>query len=78
MASNEHAAAEEELDIKELQGKRDKIRELMRRDPRFIGRLILVCDTATGGSDTYAENDGRCCTYRKYYELKSALISVLH
>jgi hypothetical protein len=36
----------EELDIKELQGKQDKIRDLMRRDPRFIGRLIVVSTTA--------------------------------
>jgi hypothetical protein len=32
----------EELDVRELQGKQDKIRDLMRRDPRFIGRLIVV------------------------------------
>lgn len=37
------AAAEgDELDIRQLQGKQDKIRDLMRRDPRFIGRLIVV------------------------------------
>lgn len=32
----------DELDVRELQGKQDKIRDLMRRDPRFIGRLIVV------------------------------------
>lgn len=32
----------EEINIRELQGKQDKIRDLMRRDPKFIGRLIVV------------------------------------
>lgn len=41
MASAKTADAEE-LDIRELQGMQDKIRDLMRRDPRFIGRLIVV------------------------------------
>eukprot|EP00878_Enallax_costatus_P033225 GHUV01036626.1.p1 GENE.GHUV01036626.1~~GHUV01036626.1.p1 ORF type:complete len:161 (+),score=62.02 GHUV01036626.1:313-795(+) len=36
--------AEEEVDIRELQGKQDKIRELMRRDPKFIARLISQLD----------------------------------
>ena len=37
-----NSADQEELDVKQLQGKQDKIRDLMRRDPRFIGRLIVV------------------------------------
>jgi len=53
MAANGPVAAEEELDIKELQGQRDKIKILMRRDPQFIGRLILVCSTASWGPYTY-------------------------
>jgi hypothetical protein len=36
------AESAEELDIKALQGKQDKIKELMRRDPKFIARLISV------------------------------------
>lgn len=36
------AAEGEDLDVRELQGKQDKIKELMRRDPKFIGRLIVV------------------------------------
>lgn len=38
----------EELDVRELQGKQEKIRDLMRRDPRFIGRLIVVRDGTAG------------------------------
>ena len=34
--------ASEEINVKELEGHRDKIKELMRRDPKFIGRLITV------------------------------------
>jgi hypothetical protein len=34
----------EDLDIKALQGKQDKIKELMRRDPKFIARLISVSE----------------------------------
>lgn len=33
---------EEELDVRGLQGKQEKIKELMRRDPKFIARLISV------------------------------------
>jgi hypothetical protein len=40
MASKD--AEGEDINIKELQGKQDKIRDLMRRDPKFIGRLIVV------------------------------------
>jgi hypothetical protein len=36
------AETAEEVDIKALQGKQDKIKELMRRDPKFIARLISV------------------------------------
>jgi hypothetical protein len=51
MAANTAASAAataegDELDIRQLQGKQDKIRDLMRRDPRFIGRLIVVDDGA--------------------------------
>lgn len=35
-------AEAEELDVKGLQGKQEKIKELMRRDPKFIARLISV------------------------------------
>ncbi|WIA31003.1 hypothetical protein OEZ86_001044 [Tetradesmus obliquus] len=38
------AETAEELDIKALQGKQDKIKELMRRDPKFIARLISQLD----------------------------------
>jgi hypothetical protein len=38
------AESAEDLDIKALQGKQDKIKELMRRDPKFIARLISVSD----------------------------------
>lgn len=41
-AAGAAAAEGDELDIRQLQGKQDKIRDLMRRDPRFIGRLIVV------------------------------------
>lgn len=34
----------EDINIKELQGEQDKIRDLMRRDPKFIGRLIVVSE----------------------------------
>eukprot|EP00879_Flechtneria_rotunda_P016473 GHRR01017238.1.p1 GENE.GHRR01017238.1~~GHRR01017238.1.p1 ORF type:complete len:140 (+),score=42.94 GHRR01017238.1:182-601(+) len=36
--------AEEEVDVKGLQGKQEKIKELMRRDPKFIARLIAQLD----------------------------------
>lgn len=36
------AETAEGLDVKALQGKQDKIKELMRRDPKFIARLISV------------------------------------
>jgi hypothetical protein len=32
----------DELDVKALQGDKEKIKTLMRRDPRFISRLITV------------------------------------
>jgi hypothetical protein len=38
------AESAEDLDIKALQGKQDKIKELMRRDPKFIARLISVSE----------------------------------
>lgn len=33
---------EGEIDVSQLLGKSDKIKALMRRDPKFIGRLIVV------------------------------------
>lgn len=36
------AADEGDVDVAELLSKTDKIKVLMRRDPRFIGRLITV------------------------------------
>lgn len=32
----------DDINVKELEGKKDKIRELMSRDPKFIARLITV------------------------------------
>eukprot|EP00877_Chromochloris_zofingiensis_P004964 jgi/Chrzof1/14469/Cz09g03320.t1 len=35
----------DDINVKELEGKKDKIRELMSRDPKFIARLITQLDT---------------------------------
>jgi hypothetical protein len=40
----------EDINIKELQGKQDRIRDLMRRDPKFIGRLIVVSSQSSSVS----------------------------
>jgi hypothetical protein len=39
-----------QIDPAELRGKQDKIKELMRRDPKFIGRLITVSNTLGSSS----------------------------
>jgi hypothetical protein len=59
------AEAVDEVDIKALQGKQDKIKELMRRDPKFIARLISVskpcCVQMTCVSHTHATLSSCAC-----------------
>jgi hypothetical protein len=65
MSMAQNTAPTEPLDVAGLQGKREKIKELMRRDPRFIARLITVCARwPCLGSAAYDMHAYRCAWRR--------------